>query len=113
MQSTYRHQANVDDEVVNMDILDTAGQADLEHARQVSTEEGERLAAEMACAFYECSACTGEGAVSEAFYELCREVRRRRMVQGKARRRSSTTHNPRHLASGPDVRSFQRLKTHD
>uniref|UniRef100_A0A8C9T4X5 Ras-related and estrogen-regulated growth inhibitor n=1 Tax=Scleropages formosus TaxID=113540 RepID=A0A8C9T4X5_SCLFO len=147
LESTYRHQANVDDEVVNMDILDTAGQedtlqreghvrwgdgfivvyditdrgsfeevaplkglleevkkpkhvtlvlvgnkADLEHARQVSTEEGERLAAEMACAFYECSACTGEGAVSEAFYELCREVRRRRMVQGKARRRSSTTH---------------------
>ncbi|XP_048863695.1 ras-related and estrogen-regulated growth inhibitor [Brienomyrus brachyistius] len=147
LESTYRHQAVIDDESVTMEILDTAGQeemlqreghmrwgdgfvvvyditdrgsfedvvplkslleevkkpkqvtmmlvgnkADLEHARQVSTEEGERLAAELSCGFFECSACTGEGSVSEAFLELCREVRRRRMVQGKARRRSSTTH---------------------
>ncbi|MBN3296225.1 RERG inhibitor, partial [Amia calva] len=146
-ESTYRHQANIDDEVVSMEILDTAGQedvlqreghmrwgdgfvivyditdrssfdevvplknlldeikkpknvtlilvgnkADLEHSRQVSTEEGEKLATEMACAFYECSACTGEGCIAEAFYELSREVRRRKMVQGKTRRRSSTTH---------------------
>ncbi|KAG5830635.1 ras-related and estrogen-regulated growth inhibitor [Anguilla rostrata] len=147
LESTYRHQASIDDELVSMEILDTAGQedmlqreghirwgdgfvvvyditdrgsfedvvplkslleeakkpksatlvlvgnkADLEHARQVSTEEGERLAAELSCAFYECSACTGEGCVSEPFLELCREVRRRRAVQGKGRRRSSTTH---------------------
>ncbi|KAJ8249681.1 hypothetical protein COCON_G00228970 [Conger conger] len=147
LESTYRHQANIDDELVTMEILDTAGQedvlqreghmrwadgfvlvyditdrgsfqdvaplkslveeakkpksaplvlvgnkADLEHARQVSTEEGERLAAELSCAFYECSACTGGGCASEPFLELCREVRRRRAVQGKARRRSSTTH---------------------
>ncbi|KAG7260952.1 hypothetical protein CRUP_016300 [Coryphaenoides rupestris] len=132
-ESTYRHQANIDDEVVTMEILDTAGQddvqqreshmrwgdgfvlevaplrslldevkkpknvplvlvgnkADLEHGRQ----EGERLAAEMSCAFYECSACVDEaGGVAEAFHEVGREVRRRRAVQGKARRRSSTTH---------------------
>ncbi|KAI3366464.1 hypothetical protein L3Q82_000597 [Scortum barcoo] len=148
LESTYRHQANIDDEVVTMEILDTAGQediqqkeghmrwgdgfvivyditdrgsfeevaplrslleevkkpknvplvlvgnkSDLDHVRQVGTEEGERLAAEMACAFYECSACANEGgAVAEAFHELCREVRRRKAVQGKARRRSSTTH---------------------
>ncbi|XP_061617245.1 ras-related and estrogen-regulated growth inhibitor isoform X1 [Phyllopteryx taeniolatus] len=148
LESTYRHQANIDDEVVAMEILDTAGQEDnqqreghvrwgdgfvvvyditdrgsfedvaplrslleevkkpknvplvlvgnkrdLDHVRQVSTEEGERLAAEMACAFYECSACADEGgAVAEVFHELCREVRRRKAVQGKARRRSSTTH---------------------
>ncbi|PWA20045.1 hypothetical protein CCH79_00016062 [Gambusia affinis] len=147
-ESTYRHQANIDDEVVTMEILDTAGQediqqkeghmrwgdgfiivyditdrgsfeevaplrtlleevkkpknvplvlvgnkSDLDHVRQVPTEEGERLAAEMACAFYECSACADEGGVvAEAFHELCREVRRRKAVQGKARRRSSTTH---------------------
>ncbi|TNN54601.1 Ras-related and estrogen-regulated growth inhibitor [Liparis tanakae] len=147
-ESTYRHQANIDDEVVTMEILDTAGQedvqqkeghvrwgdgfvivyditdrgsfeevaplrslledvkrpknvplvlvgnkSDLDHVRQVGTEEGERLAAEMACAFYECSACANEGGtVAEAFHELCREVRRRKAVQGKARRRSSTTH---------------------
>ncbi|KAK2498570.1 hypothetical protein MC885_017058 [Smutsia gigantea] len=147
LESTYRHQATIDDEVVTMEILDTAGQedtiqreghmrwgegfvlvyditdrgsfeevlplknildeikkpknvtlilvgnkADLDHSRQVSTEEGEKLATELACAFYECSACTGEGNITEIFYELCREVRRRRMVQGKTRRRSSTTH---------------------
>ncbi|KAM9467445.1 ras-related and estrogen-regulated growth inhibitor isoform 1-T2 [Clarias gariepinus] len=154
LESTYRHQASIDDEMVSMEILDTAGQedllqkeghmrwgdgfvlvyditdrssfedvaplrslledvrkprhvplvlvgnkADLEHARQVATEEGERLAADMACAFYECSACVGTagtagsaGTVAEAFHELCREVRRRRAVQGKSRRRSSTTH---------------------
>uniref|UniRef100_A0A3Q0RG54 small monomeric GTPase n=1 Tax=Amphilophus citrinellus TaxID=61819 RepID=A0A3Q0RG54_AMPCI len=147
-ESTYRHQANIDDEAVTMEILDTAGQediqqreghmrwgdgfvlvyditdrgsfeevaplrslleevkkpknvplvlvgnkSDLDHVRQVGTEEGERLAAEMACAFYECSACADEGgAVAEAFHELCREVRRRKAVQGKTRRRSSTTH---------------------
>uniref|UniRef100_A0A8B9LKQ1 Ras-related and estrogen-regulated growth inhibitor n=1 Tax=Astyanax mexicanus TaxID=7994 RepID=A0A8B9LKQ1_ASTMX len=151
LESTYRHQANIDDEMVSMEILDTAGQedllqkeghmrwgdgfilvyditdrgsfeevaplrslleevkrpkhaplvlvgnkADLEHARQVPTEEGERLAADMACAFYECSACADHvgtgGGVAEAFHELCREVRRRRAMQGKTRRRSSTTH---------------------
>ncbi|OBS64821.1 hypothetical protein A6R68_06637, partial [Neotoma lepida] len=120
LESTYRHQATIDDEVVSMEILDTAGsfeevlplknildevkkpknvtlilvgnKADLDHSRQVSTEEGEKLATELACAFYECSACTGEGNITEVFYELCREVRRRRMVQGKTRRRSSTTH---------------------
>ncbi|TRY82723.1 hypothetical protein DNTS_018781 [Danionella cerebrum] len=152
LESTYRHQANIDDEAVSMEILDTAGQedpaqkdsqmrwgdgfilvyditdrgsfeevaplkglldevkrprqvplvllgnkADLAHARQVAVEEGERLAADMACAFYECSACldrlcSGEGSISEAFHELCREIRRRRAVQGKSRRRSSTTH---------------------
>ncbi|KAG7497966.1 ras-related and estrogen-regulated growth inhibitor [Solea senegalensis] len=148
LESTYRHQANIDDEVVTMEILDTAGQediqlkeghmrwgdgfiivyditdrgsfeevaplrnlleevkkpknvplvlvgnkSDLDHVRQVGTEEGERLAAEMACAFYECSACADDGgAVAEAFHELCREVRRRKAMQGKARRRSSTTH---------------------
>ncbi|KFW77591.1 Ras-related and estrogen-regulated growth inhibitor, partial [Manacus vitellinus] len=110
LESTYRHQATIDDEVVSMEILDTAGQedpiqkeghvrwgegfvlvyditdrgsfeemlplknlldevkkpknvtlilvgnkADLDHSRQVSTEEGEKLATELACAFYECS----------------------------------------------------------
>uniref|UniRef100_G3R7S9 small monomeric GTPase n=1 Tax=Gorilla gorilla gorilla TaxID=9595 RepID=G3R7S9_GORGO len=76
----------------NVTLILVGNKADLDHSRQVSTEEGERLATELACAFYECSACTGEGNITEIFYELCREVRRRRMVQGKTRRRSSTTH---------------------
>lgn len=76
----------------NVTLILVGNKADLDHSRQVSTEEGEKLATELACAFYECSACTGEGNIMEAFYELCREVRRRKMVQGKTRRRSSTTH---------------------
>lgn len=78
----------------NVPLVLVGNKSDLEHARQVATEEGERLAAEMACAFYECSACASEGSggVAEAFHELCREVRRCKTVQGKARRRSSTTH---------------------
>ncbi|KAM4820346.1 LOW QUALITY PROTEIN: ras-related and estrogen-regulated growth inhibitor [Thomomys bottae] len=154
LESTYPHQATIDDEAVCMEILDTAGQeetsqreghmrwgegfalvydvtdrgsfeevlplktlldevkkpraaaavlvgnkADLGHARQVSREEGSRLAAELACGFHECSACTGEGDVAELFHELCREVRRRRAVQGRARRRSSTTHVKQALGS--------------
>ncbi|XP_012880537.1 PREDICTED: ras-related and estrogen-regulated growth inhibitor isoform X1 [Dipodomys ordii] len=145
-ESTYQHQATIDDETISMEILDTAGQedgaqreghmrwgegfvlvyditdrgsfedvlplknvldeikkpkpatvvlvgnkADLAHSRQVSAEEGRRLAAQLACGFYECSACTGQGRIAELFLELGREVRRRRLVQGKARRRSSTT----------------------
>lgn len=76
----------------NVTLILVGNKADLDHSRQVSTEEGEKLATELACAFYECSACTGEGNITEIFYELCREVRRRKMVQGKTRRRSSTTH---------------------
>ncbi|KAG8431689.1 hypothetical protein GDO86_020447 [Hymenochirus boettgeri] len=76
----------------NVTFILLGNKSDLDHCRQVSTAEGEKLATDLACAFYECSACTGEGNISEAFYELCREVRRRRMVQGKTRRRSSTTH---------------------
>lgn len=78
----------------NVPLVLVGNKSDLEHARQVATQEGERLAAEMACAFYECSACASEGGVgvAEAFHELCREVRRHKTVQGKARRRSSTTH---------------------
>ncbi|KAM3909835.1 ras-related and estrogen-regulated growth inhibitor [Leptodactylus fuscus] len=76
----------------NVTFILVGNKADLSHSRQVGTEEGEKLATELACAFYECSACTGEGNISEVFYELCREVRRRKMIQGKTRRRSSTTH---------------------
>ncbi|XP_056407521.1 ras-related and estrogen-regulated growth inhibitor [Hyla sarda] len=76
----------------NVTFILVGNKADLSHSRQVSTEEGEKLASELACAFYECSACTGEGNITQVFYELCREIRRRKMIQGKTRRRSSTTH---------------------
>ncbi|XP_069618840.1 ras-related and estrogen-regulated growth inhibitor [Ranitomeya imitator] len=76
----------------NVTFILVGNKADLGHSRQVRTEDGEKLATELACAFYECSACTGEGNITEVFYELCREIRRRKMIQGKTRRRSSTTH---------------------
>uniref|UniRef100_UPI00358EF8A1 ras-related and estrogen-regulated growth inhibitor n=1 Tax=Myxine glutinosa TaxID=7769 RepID=UPI00358EF8A1 len=65
---------------------------DLEHARQVSFEEGEQAAMELGAGFFECSACTSEGGLSEAFLELARETRRIRAAQSRPRRRSSTTH---------------------
>ncbi|XP_071501683.1 ras-related and estrogen-regulated growth inhibitor-like [Diadema setosum] len=146
LEFVYRHQTSVDDEVVSMEILDTAGQeidtiqreghvrwgdgflviysitdrksfeevaqiksfldeikkarnvsvvivankCDLDHLREVSTEEGEKMAQELACAFYESSACRGDESIPEAFHELYREVRRRRAMEGnKSRRRSS------------------------
>uniref|UniRef100_A0A3B3I9X3 small monomeric GTPase n=1 Tax=Oryzias latipes TaxID=8090 RepID=A0A3B3I9X3_ORYLA len=36
LESTYRHQANIDDEVVTMEILDTAGQVRPEPHRSVT-----------------------------------------------------------------------------
>ncbi|XP_035673542.1 ras-related and estrogen-regulated growth inhibitor-like isoform X1 [Branchiostoma floridae] len=148
LESTYRHQITIEDDVINMEILDTAGQlgedstnqweghvrwgdgfllvysvddresfeniaqlknflddikkprnvsmvmmankTDLERERIVSTEEGEKLAQDLACAYYEGSALLGDGVISEALEELCREVRRRKMMEGKQRRRSSS-----------------------
>ena len=68
-----------------------ANKCDLEHLRQVSTAEGEQLAQELACAFYEVSACRGDEAIREAFHELVREVRRRKAVESSKtqRRRNS------------------------
>lgn len=48
----------------NVTLILVGNKADLDHSRQVSTEEGEKLATELACAFYECSACTGERGTS-------------------------------------------------
>ena len=52
-------------------------------------EEGERLAAELACAFFETSACDGGAEIDESFHELHREVKRRKNQEGKVKRRSS------------------------
>lgn len=148
LEFTYKHQTMIDDDVVTMEILDTAGQdvesiqsegnvrwgegflvmysvtdresfnevvnyknyldevkkarnvtmvvvankCDLDHCREVSTEEGERLAQDLACAFFESSACRGDQNIYDAFHELYREVTRRRRVMESSRqtrRRSS------------------------
>lgn len=44
----------------NVTLILVGNKADLDHSRQVSTEEGEKLATELACAFYECSAYSFE-----------------------------------------------------
>ena len=74
----------------NVSVVIVANKCDLDHMREVSTEEGEKMAQDLACAFYESSACRGDENIPEAFHELYREVRRRRAMEGnKSRRRSS------------------------
>ena len=73
----------------NVSCVIVANKVDLEHERQVTTEEGERLAADLAAAFFETSACDGGYEIDEAFHELHREIKRRRLLEGKTRRRSS------------------------
>lgn len=48
--------------------------ADLIHLRQVSTDEGEILAKDFDCKFYEISAAEQVQPVSDAFLDLCREI---------------------------------------
>ena len=62
---------------------------DLDHMRVVGTHEGEKLAADLACAFFETSASEGGADIEEAFHELHREVRRLKILEGRSRRRSS------------------------
>eukprot|EP00058_Branchiostoma_floridae_P023045 XP_002608535.1 hypothetical protein BRAFLDRAFT_92366 [Branchiostoma floridae] len=148
LEFSYKHQTLVDDDVVSMEILDTAGQLygdnrrqweghvrwgdgfllvysvtdkqsfhdvgrmkefldeakkprnvtavilankmDLKHERCISTDEGEKLAQELSCGYFEGSALLGDGVISEAIEELCREVRRRKMMENRTRRRSSS-----------------------
>lgn len=48
--------------------------ADLIHLRQVSYEEGEILAKDFDCKFYEVSAAEQVQQVSDAFLDMCREI---------------------------------------
>lgn len=73
----------------NVQCILIGNKTDLHHERKVTTSEGEQLAAEMACAFYETSASDGGPEIVEAFHELYREVKRRKALAGKPRRRSS------------------------
>ncbi|KAK3594021.1 hypothetical protein CHS0354_040772 [Potamilus streckersoni] len=143
LECTYKHHTTIDEESVNMEILDTAGQewtiqreghvrwadgfvlvyaisdrqsfeeisnikqnlddikktnsmcvlvgnkTDLCHERKVSYMEGQNVATDMSCAFYETSASEGGEEISEFFHELHREIKRRKQVEAKPRRRSS------------------------
>lgn len=63
--------------------------ADLDHIREVKQEEGEALAEELCCSFFECSASDGDENVAESFHELHRELKRRKVIESRGRRRSS------------------------
>ena len=58
-------------------------------SHRTQSSEGEALAQDMACAFYETSASDGGSDITELFHELHREIKRRKMVETKGRRRSS------------------------
>ena len=73
----------------NVSCVIVGNKTDLQHGRHVSAEEGERLAAECACAFFETSACDGGSDIDDVFHEVHREVKRRKLLEGKTRRRSS------------------------
>lgn len=64
-------------------IVIVANKSDLIHLRQVSTEEGEILSKDLDTVFTELTAAEHVAQVSEAFYDLCREVHaiRRRSKQ--------------------------------
>ncbi|XP_055930722.1 ras-like protein family member 11A [Argiope bruennichi] len=64
-------------------IVVVANKADLIHLRQVSSEDGEKLAKDNDAAFLEVAASEHVSQVADAFLELCREVQsfRRRSKQ--------------------------------
>ncbi|KAI9597420.1 ras-related protein Rap-1b precursor [Syncephalis fuscata] len=79
-------------------IVLIGNKTDISHEREVSTDEGRKLAAEWRCPFLETSAKTADN-VDEAFYALVREVRRaggilgtgkQNGTHGKSRRKKCT-----------------------
>ena len=59
----------------NFPIIVVGNKSDLEHERQVSPEEGARLAQKFNCPFIETSAKNRTN-VEQSFYDLVREIRR-------------------------------------
>lgn len=73
----------------NVQCILVGNKTDLLHERKISTSEGQKLAQDMACAFFETSASDGGEEICELFCELHREIKRRKMIENKPRRRSS------------------------
>jgi len=73
----------------NTAFILVGNKSDMTHERQVSYAEGEQLAADLGCAFFEVSACDGDREMYEAFWEVHREVVRRRLAMGRRRRSSA------------------------
>ena len=73
----------------NVQCVLVGNKIDLLHEVHVPASEGERVASDWACAFFETSASDGSEEIYELFHELHREIRRRKMLESKPRRRSS------------------------
>ena len=81
---------NIDEiKKTNVQCVLVGNKIDLLHEINVPNSEGEKLATDWACAFFETSASDGGDDITELFYELHREIRRRKMIENKPRRRSS------------------------
>ena len=73
----------------NVQCVLVGNKTDLILERKVEYSEGQTMAQDMACAFFETSARDGSEEIPEAFNELHREIKRRKLIIGKPRRRSS------------------------
>ncbi|XP_012934692.1 ras-related and estrogen-regulated growth inhibitor [Aplysia californica] len=60
--------------VSHVPVILVGNKADLAHVRQVTQDEGARLAAELSCSFMEVSASEDVTKVMDAFHTLCREI---------------------------------------
>lgn len=80
--------------------------ADLIHLRQVSTDEGEILAKDFDCKFYEISAAEQVQQVSDAFLDLCREI-----LQAKRKSKQSFIDKIDRMFMGGTGRVYNRGKS--
>ncbi|XP_049295071.1 ras-like protein family member 11B isoform X1 [Anopheles funestus] len=88
----------------DMPVALVGNKVDMVHLRQVSTDEGEILAKDFECKFFEISAAEHVYQVAEAFLELCREV-----LTGKRKSKQSFIDKIDRMLSGS--RTYSRGKS--
>ncbi|KAK2555293.1 24 kDa Ras-like protein [Acropora cervicornis] len=73
-EENYSTSIEVDGRPVKLEVIDTAGNCDLEDERKVSYQDGKKIAAGFSCSFFETSAKTDIG-VDEVFTNLARQIK--------------------------------------
>lgn len=63
-----------DDLPIDIPVVLVSNKVDMVHLRQISSEEGDILAKDFECKFFEVSAAEHVVQVAEAFHDLCKEV---------------------------------------
>ncbi|MGH0168191.1 UNVERIFIED_CONTAM: hypothetical protein FKN15_053953 [Acipenser sinensis] len=92
IEDAYKTQIRIDNEPANLDILDTAGQVrETRLAPQVSREEGQGLAREFQCPFFETSAAF-RLFIDDVFVALVRQIRQHEKEAVIAMERKSRHH---------------------